>query len=75
MTVNAGSYAFQHYFNGIITDTSCGTSLDHAILAVGYGVENGVEYYIVKNSWGAKWGEDGYVRIAAVEGPGICGIQ
>lgn len=75
VTVSAGSYPFQHYFKGIITDTSCGTDLDHAILAVGYGTENGTDYYIVKNSWGGHWGEDGYVRIAQVDGEGICGIQ
>lgn len=75
VTVDAGDYAFQHYMGGIITDTTCGTKLDHAVLAVGYGVENDTEYYIVKNSWGAHWGEDGYLRIAAVEGNGICGIQ
>lgn len=75
VTVSAGTYPFQHYMKGIITDASCGTILDHAILAVGYGTENGTDYYIVKNSWGNHWGEDGYVRIAAVDGKGICGIQ
>ena len=63
VTIDAGEYPFQHYFGGIITDPTCGTALDHAVLAVGYGVENGVEYYLVRNSWGADWGEDGYVRI------------
>jgi len=75
VTIDAGQYTFQHYFGGIITDTACGTSLDHAVLAVGYGVDNGVEYYLVKNSWGANWGEDGYVRIGIADGKGICGIQ
>lgn len=76
VTVDAGAYAFMHYVKGIITDTTCGASLDHAILAVGYGTDDkGTEYYIVKNSWGNKWGEGGYVRIAAVDGVGICGIQ
>jgi cathepsin L len=75
VTIDASQYPFQHYFSGIITDATCGTSLDHAVLAVGYGVENGTEYYIVKNSWGADWGEKGYVRIAAVDGQGMCGIQ
>jgi C1A family cysteine protease len=46
--------------------------LNHAIVAVGYGVENGIEYIIFKNSWGAKWGENGYVRIA---NDGTCGIN
>ena len=76
VTIDAGAYPFMHYMSGIITDTSCGAALDHAVLAVGYGVEDGTEYYLVKNSWGADWGEDGYVRIGVQDGgPGICGIQ
>ena len=74
VTIDASQYSFMHYMNGIITDTECGTSLDHAVTAVGFGIEDGTEYYIVKNSWGADWGEEGYVRIGAVDGKGICGI-
>lgn len=75
VTIDASQYPFMHYMSGIITDTECGVALDHGVLAVGYGVEDGTEYYIVKNSWGADWGEEGYVRIGAVDGKGICGIQ
>jgi len=63
------------YTGGVLDSTSCGTSLDHAVAAVGYGVENGEEYYLVRNSWGASWGENGYIKIAAKKGKGICGIQ
>ena len=50
--------------------------IDHAILAVGYGQEDNKWYYIVKNSWGSSWGEDGYIRIEATEdGAGICGVN
>ena len=64
-----------HYKNGIFDDKSCGCDMDHAILLVGYGEENGTEYWIVKNSWGANWGEDGYIRFAITKGRGICCVQ
>jgi hypothetical protein len=66
---------FQQYTGGILNSKQCGTSLDHAVTAVGYGSEDGQEYYIVRNSWGASWGDQGYIKIAAVNGAGICGIQ
>lgn len=62
----------QGVFNG-----KCGTDLDHAVTAVGYGVtQDGTKYWIVKNSWGPGWGEKGYIRMQrGVEAKeGICGI-
>jgi C1A family cysteine protease len=75
VTVEADRAAFQQYTSGILNTTACGTQLDHAITAVGYGTSNGQDYYIVRNSWGASWGDKGYINIAAVPGVGICGIQ
>ena len=66
---------FHQYTSGIITGTSCGTSLDHGVLVVGYGSEAGQDFYIVKNSWTTAWGEEGYVRIGVASGAGVCGIQ
>merc|ERR1711907_621287 len=61
----------QFYTSGVFDDWSCGTQLDHGVLAVGY--ESG--YWIVKNSWGANWGESGYFRLARRStGTGMCGI-
>lgn len=60
----------------MLDSTDCGTELDHAVIAVGWGTdEDAGDYYIVRNSWGASWGDGGYIKIAAVEGDGICGIQ
>jgi len=75
VSVDAGNAPFRFYQSGILDDPACGTALNHAIAAVGYGVEDGKEYYIVRNSWSASWGDQGYIRIAAVPGDGICGIQ
>lgn len=51
--------------------------VDHCVLAVGYGTEKGVDYWIFKNQWGTAWGEQGYVRIRKDkgEGEGLCGIN
>jgi len=76
VAIEADQPVFHQYTGGIITSDSCGTGLDHGVLAVGYGVDASKgEYYIVKNSWTADWGEKGFVRIGVKDGAGICGIQ
>jgi C1A family cysteine protease len=75
VSIEADTLVFQSYTSGVLDSTACGTTLDHAVLAVGYGVENGINYWLVKNSWGTSWGENGYIKLAAVEGEGICGVQ
>jgi len=75
--IQANQLVFQFYKGGVIKK-ACGASIDHAVLAVGYGDIKGTEAFIVKNSWGPKWGADGYVYISTDpklnDGKGVCGI-
>jgi cathepsin L len=75
VAIEADQYSFQGYKSGFITK-GCGTNLDHGVLAVGYGTDaTAGDYFIVKNSWGASWGDKGYVMIAANSKNGnVCGI-
>lgn len=78
VAIEADTQVFQSYTSGIISSKECGTNLDHGVLVVGYGSEGGKDYWILKNSWGSDWGEQGFFRIlrsANENGPGICGLQ
>ncbi len=78
VAISADTRLFQSYSSGVITSSSCYTSLDHGVLIVGYGSENGQDYWEVKNSWGPNWGQNGYVKIArssSTNDPGVCGIS
>lgn len=75
VSIEADKYCFQAYKSGIFNNTDCGTSLDHAVALVGYGSENGTEYWILRNSWNTTWGEQGYMRVAIQSGKGVCGVQ
>ena len=72
VAIEADQFVFQAYTSGVIT-SGCGQQLDHGVLAVGYGTESGQEYFLVKNSWGASWGDQGYVKIGAGSS-NVCGI-
>lgn len=77
VAIEADTRYFQFYSGGILSSSTCGTNLDHGVLIVSYGAENGAKYWTVKNSWGSSWGENGYVRIARTESnndAGVCGI-
>jgi C1A family cysteine protease len=63
----------QTYTSGIFDSSDCSTQVNHGITFVGWGVENGVKYWIIKNSWGTDWGENGYFRIK--RGVNMCGIN
>jgi KDEL-tailed cysteine endopeptidase len=77
IAIEADTKYFQSYSSGILTSSTCGTNLDHGVLITGYGTENGIDYWMVKNSWSTSWGDQGYVKIArssSTNDQGICGI-
>jgi C1A family cysteine protease len=77
VAVDGAALAFQFYFGGIVKHF-CGTSLDHGVLLVGQGTEGETDYWIIKNSWGASWGEKGYIRVErdmSKKSKGVCGEQ
>jgi cathepsin L len=64
IAIDASHYSFQLYSSGIYDESSCSPeNLDHAVGCVGYGTESGTAYWIVRNSWGTSWGENGYIRM------------
>merc|ERR1712176_1175000 len=77
VAIEGDTLAFQMYTRGVLTSDACGTSVTQLALAVGYGSDNGIKYWKVKNSWGASWGEEGYIRIergSNISKSGGCGI-
>ncbi|KAE9548792.1 hypothetical protein FO519_007993 [Halicephalobus sp. NKZ332] len=75
VAMKSGTQEFMYYTGGILDDpTDCPDStVDHAVAIVGYGTANGIDYWIVRNSWGTGWGEAGYVRVK--RGINYCNIE
>lgn len=71
--IDSSTWSFSLYKEGIFDDSTCSsTQLDHGVGLVGYGIENETKYWIVRNSWGESWGEDGYIRM--IRKNNQCGI-
>ena len=69
VTMRADTTKLTAYKSGVYVD-KCGKDVDHAVVIVGYGTEKGIDHWIVKNSWGPKWGENGFFRIRR----DLCGL-
>jgi C1A family cysteine protease len=75
VAVDAENWSF--YKKGVYKSSKCGTSLDHGVTAIGYGAtSNGSPFWIIRNSWAASWGENGYIRLEKgnKQKAGTCGV-
>ncbi|XP_041799152.1 cathepsin S, ortholog2, tandem duplicate 1 [Chelmon rostratus] len=64
VAIDATRPRFTFYKSGVYDDQSCSQKVNHGVLAVGYGTLNGQDYWLVKNSWGSRFGDEGYIRMA-----------
>lgn len=80
VTVLVDAQLWSFYNGGIFNSSMCGNRLDHGVAGVGYGVDqaSGEQYWIIRNSWGPDWGEQGYIRLlktTQTKNHGMCGVN
>jgi len=78
VAIDASQQSFQFYSSGVYDEPACchncqQSDLDHGVLVVGYGTEDGKDYWLVKNSWNSGWGDQGFIKILK-DGTGACGV-
>ncbi|XP_061122787.1 cathepsin K-like [Syngnathus typhle] len=64
VAIDASHSHFHFYRHGVYEDHACSHNVNHGVLAVGYGTEKGRDYWLIKNSWGVKFGDQGYIKMA-----------
>ena len=76
--VEADQPVFEDYRSGVLdAGASCGVKINHGLVLTGFGTENGKDYWVLKNSWGVSWGQQGFIllkRGSSTGTPGECGV-
>mmetsp|Transcript_53755 Transcript_53755/g.94285 ORF Transcript_53755/g.94285 Transcript_53755/m.94285 type:complete len:380 (-) Transcript_53755:86-1225(-) len=75
VAVSVAADQWFNYESGVFDSCGKDSVIDHAVVAIGYGEENNVKYWVIQNSWGRQWGEDGHIRLLRHDGNDYCGTN
>jgi cathepsin L len=75
VAVSVAADAWFNYESGIFNNCGKDAVIDHAVVALGYGEESGVKYWVIQNSWGEEWGENGHIRLQRHDSDDYCGMN